>query len=266
MSNAEKSIVEVNVDMIIPNPYQPRKVFSQGSLEELSQSIKQYGVLQPVSLRHSRDGKYELIAGERRLKATKMAELSTIPAIVHNEFNDKDSAVLAIIENLQREDLNFIEEAEGYANLIEDHGFTQQELALYIGKNQSTIANKLRILRLGEEAKKLLIEHGLTERHARSLLKLPDEDLRLLALNKTIQNEYNVKQTEELIKSMMEEISKEEDTPKRQQKIKSFMNYRIYINTIKQAYEAIKDKQENAEFKQEDKGDFIQLVVKIPKS
>ncbi|SNS54349.1 chromosome partitioning protein, ParB family [Anaerovirgula multivorans] len=265
MSNAEKKVLEISIDSVISNPYQPRKSFSQTSLQELSQSIKSYGVLQPISVRQIGEGKFELIAGERRVKAARLANLITIPAIVNNQFNDKDSAVLAIIENLQREDLNFIEEAEGYANLIEDHGLTQQELAVRIGKNQSTIANKLRILRLGDEIKQKLLEHNLTERHGRALLKLPDEELRLMVLDKIIKNDYNVKKTEEFIQSMLEELTAEEE-PKHKQNIKSFMNYRIYINTIKQAYEAIKDKQGNAEFKQVDKGDFIEVTVKIPKA
>lgn len=265
MNNVERKIVEVPIDSIIPNPYQPRKSFSQISLEELSQSIKAYGVLQPISVRQIGEDKYELIAGERRLKAAKMAQLKTIPAIINNSYNDKDSATIAIIENLQREDLNFIEEAEGYLSLIEDHQFTQQELALQIGKNQSTIANKLRILRLGADIKKKLLENNLTERHARALLKLPDDELREIVLDKIIKNDYNVKKTEELIKDILEEIGKEEEKPKRSRKIKTFMNYKIYINTIKQAYQAIKDKQEKAEFCQVDKGEYIELTVKIPK-
>lgn len=265
MSNAEKKVLEISIDSVISNPYQPRKSFSQTSLQELSQSIKAYGVLQPISVRKIGEDKYELIAGERRVKAAKLAKLTTIPAIVNNEYNDKDSAILAIIENLQREDLNFIEEAEGYANLIEDHGLTQQELAIKIGKNQSTIANKLRILRLEDDIKQKLLENNLTERHARALLKLPDKELRLMVLDKVIKHEYNVKKTEELIQNLMEELTAEEES-KQKQNIRSFMNYKIYINTIKQAYEAIKDKQEKAEFKQVDKGDFIEVIVKIPKA
>jgi len=265
MNNAEKKIVEISINSVIPNPYQPRKTFSQISLEELSQSIQAYGILQPIIVRQIGDEKYELIAGERRLKASKLANLVTVPAIVHSQYNDKDSAALAIIENLQREDLNFIEEAEGYQSLISDHGLTQQELALQIGKNQSTIANKLRILRLRPDIIKLLVENNLTERHARALLKLPDDDLRMLVLERIIKNDYNVKKTEEIIQDILDEITKEEE-PKSKQKIRSFMNYRIYINTIKQAFDAIKDKQENAEFQQIDKGDYIEVTVKIPKA
>lgn len=264
MNSLDKRIEEVLVDKVIPNPYQPRRTFSQAGLEELSASIKAYGILQPISVRKIGEDKYELIAGERRLRAAKLAELKTIPAIINSNYTDTDSAVLAIIENLQREDLNFIEEAEGYANLIEDHGFTQQELAEKVGKNQSTIANKLRILRLGQNIKKQLLENGLTERHARALLKLPDDELRESVLEKIIKDDLNVKKTEQLIKNMLEDIGKEKEA-KPNQKIRSFMNYRIYLNTLKQAYDVIKEKQENAEFKQVDKGEYIEVVVKIPK-
>lgn len=265
MNSLERRVEEILVEKVIPNPYQPRRTFSQIGLEELSASIKAYGILQPISVRKIGEDRYELIAGERRLRAARLAELKTIPAIINHGYTDTDSAVLAIIENLQREDLNFVEEAEGYANLIEDHGFTQQELAEKVGKNQSTIANKLRILRLGPDIKKKVLENGLTERHARALLKLPDDELREKALNKIIKEEFNVKKTEQLIKNMLEDIGKEKEvTPK--QKIRSFMNYRIYINTIKQAYDVIKEKQGNAEFKEIDKGEYIEVTVKIPKS
>lgn len=268
MGATEKKIEEILVDKIIPNPYQPRKSFSQVGLEELSASIKAYGILQPISVRKIGEDRYELIAGERRLKAARLAELKTIPAIVNNSYTDTDSAILAIIENLQREDLNFMEEAEGYSNLIEDHGFTQQSLAGRIGKSQSTIANKLRILRLEINIKRRLLENGLTERHARALLKLPDEELREKALDKIIENDMNVKTTEQLIDAMVESIRNNNETDSIQptKKIRSFMNYRIYINTLKQTYEAIKKSQENAQFEQIDKGEYIEVVVKIPKS
>ena len=133
----EKIVKEIPVDKIIPNPYQPRKVFSINALEELSKSIKEYGVLQPITVRQKENG-YELVAGERRLRAAKLAELKTIPAIINN-MSDQYSAVLALLENLQREDLNFIEESLGYENLIKEHNFTQQQLAEKLGKNQSTI-------------------------------------------------------------------------------------------------------------------------------
>lgn len=263
MNNISKDVKYITVEKIKPNPYQPRKNFSKRSLEELSQSIIAYGIIQPISVREIGLDSYELVAGERRLRASKLANLDKIPAIVVN-MRDQDSAALALIENLQREDLNFLEEAEGYNNLINDHGFTQQKLAEKIGKNQSTVANKLRILRLSDEIKKLLIENNLTERHARALLKLPDKELQLAILEKVVKNELTVKKTEKLIKDMLEDLTKE-DTKENKQNIKSMINFRIYLNTIKNAYDAIKESGINAKYEQKDMGDFIQVSVKIPK-
>lgn len=264
MSNLFGEVNYIPIKYIKPNPYQPRKSFNKRSLEELCQSIKTYGILQPISVRKIADESYELVAGERRLRASEMAELEKIPAIVVS-LKDQDSAVLAMIENLQREDLNFIEEAEGYNNLISDHGFTQQELAEKLGRNQSTIANKLRLLRLPTEIKKILIENGLTERHARALLKLPDEKLQASVLEKIIKNDLTVKKTEKLIKDILDDMTKEEE-PKSKQNIKSLINFRIYLNTIKNAYNAIKESGVDAKYEQRDAGEFIEVVVKIPKN
>jgi ParB family chromosome partitioning protein len=263
-TSMNNKVVYLPIDNIIPNPYQPRRDFSQESLEELSSSIKSYGVIQPVSVRKKDMDLYELIAGERRLRASKIAGLDLIPAIVV-DMSDQDTAVVALIENLQREDLNFIEEAEGYYQLVNEHGFTQQELAEKVGKSQSTVANKLRILKLSEPVKKLIVENGLTERHARALLKLPDEKLRLEILETVIKKDLNVKKTESLIKDKLEELTKSKE-PEKRQNIKSALNFRIYLNTLKNAYNAIRDTGLNAEYKQEDKGEYIQVVVKIPKS
>lgn len=263
MNNLENEINYIPIKSIRPNPYQPRKVFSKRALEELSQSIKAYGVIQPISVRKIGDNSYELVAGERRLRAAEMAELDTIPAIVV-KFVDKDSAVIALIENLQREDLNFIEEAEGYNSLINDHGLTQQELAEKVGKNQSTIANKLRILRLSDEIKKSIIENGLTERHARALLKLPDEETQLYVLDKVIKRDLTVKKTESLIKSVLEDLAREKE-PEHKQNIKGMINFKIYLNTLRNAFTAIKDSGVDAKYEQKDLGDFIEVTVKIPK-
>ena len=251
------------LNSIKPNPYQPRKNFNRKALEELSQSIKTYGLIQPISVRKLCDESYELIAGERRLRASEIAELSEIPAIVV-DYKDKDSAIVALIENLQREDLNFIEEAEGYFNLINDHGFTQQELAEKLAKNQSTIANKLRILRLPDDIKKSLIENKLTERHARALLKLPDADLQRKVLEKIIKNDLNVKKTEKLIEDILDDLTKEEEKETKQN-VRSLINFRIYLNTIKNAYTAIKDSGVEAKYIEKDMGDYVEVVVKIPK-
>ncbi|AFS79910.1 parB-like partition protein [Gottschalkia acidurici 9a] len=266
MGNLNSEITYIPIGQIKPNPYQPRKVFARRSLEELSQSIKTFGILQPISVRKVSDQNYELIAGERRLRATELAQIESIPAVIV-DVKDKDSAMLALLENLQREDLNFIEESEGYYNLINDHGFTQQELAEQLGKSQSTIANKLRILRLSESIKKDIIDNSLTERHARALLRLPDESLQKSVLKKVIQNELTVKRTENLISDLLEDITKQKETEhKSKQKIKNLINFRIYLNTLKNAYTAIKDSGVEAEYEQKDMGDFIEVKVKIPKN
>lgn len=258
------AVLHIPVTSIRPNPYQPRKVFAKSHLEELSESIKVHGVLQPISVRRIGQDSYELVAGERRLRAAKLAQLQTIPAIV-SEMTDQDSAVLALIENLQREDLNFIEEALGYIHLMEDHSFTQQEIAEKVGKNQSTIANKLRILKLSDEVKDILLENHLTERHARALLKLPDEKLQRMVLDEVIKKDLTVKKTEKYIIDLMEKLTKPEDDKKRR-RMKSAFNFRIYLNTLKNAYNAIKETGLNAEYQQLDKGEYIEVVVKIPKN
>lgn len=258
----DKRVMEIPIENIVPNPYQPRKVFSQSALEELSKSIKTYGILQPITVR-VKDDKYELIAGERRLRAAKLAELKCVPVIVNN-MSDESSAVLALLENLQREDLNFIEEAMGYENLIKEHEFTQQQLAEKLGKNQSTIANKLRILKLPNEIKIKLVENGLTERHARALLKLPNEELMKEILDKVIKHELTVKKTEKLIKDKLEEIQDTQESEKKQN-IKGTMGIRIYLNTMKQAFDAIIGTGIEAKYNEIDKGDYMEVVVKIPK-
>lgn len=264
MNYLDEKIINIPISNVKPNPYQPRKTFDKIALEELSQSIKTYGVIQPISVRRINETSYELVAGERRLRASELLKNETIPAIVVT-MKDVESAAVALIENLQREDLNFIEEAEGYASLIQDHGFTQQELAKKVGKNQSTVANKLRILRLPLKVKELLLENKLTERHGRALLKLPDEILQLEVLDKIIKNDLNVKKTESLIKGMLEDLTAEKE-PENKQNVRSLINLRIYLNTVRNAYTAIKESGIDAQYEEKDKGEFIEVVVKIPKN
>lgn len=259
----QKEVKYIPITAIRPNPYQPRRNFNQKSLEELSQSIKAYGVIQPISVRQLTNDSYELVAGERRLRASELAELEEVPALVV-DFRDKESAMIALIENLQREDLNFIEEAEGYYNLIKDHNFTQNELAEKIGKSQSTIANKIRLLKLPTDIQKSLIEEELTERHGRVLLKLPDDELRYSVLEKVIKNNLNVSSTEALVEDLLNDITKK-DEEKPKQNIKSLINVRIYLNTLKKAYKAIKEFGIDAAYKETEKEDHVEVVIKIPK-
>jgi ParB family chromosome partitioning protein len=191
-------VLQLPLESVKPNPYQPRRIFEPTALNELAESIRVYGVLQPISVRLINGTSYELIAGERRLRASKIAGLSTVPAILV-QINDLDSAVLALIENLQRQNLHYLEEAEGFANLISEYAFTQEALARRVGKTQSTIANKLRLLRLSRAVQKQLVENELTERHARALLKLETEDAQLEAITKITAENLNVSKTEELV-------------------------------------------------------------------
>lgn len=259
-----KSIMNIPIDNIAPNPYQPRKSFNSLSLDELSDSIRSYGVLQPINVRKIGENGYELIAGERRLRAAKLAGLEEIPAIVV-EVVEQDSAVIALIENLQREDLNFLDEAEGYYNLINDHDMTQEELAKKVGKNQSTIANKLRLLRLPQDIKKEILKNNLTERHARALLKLPDEKLQHKAIKAIVTRSLNVKKTEDLIEKYLDEIAVTKEKPS-EKRIRGKINYNIYVNTIKNTYKEILKTGFKMQYNQEDKGDYIEISMKIPKA
>ena len=259
-----REIKNIPISSIKPNPYQPRKRFNQRRLEELSQSIKFYGIIQPISVRRLNHDSYELIAGERRLRASELAELRVIPAMVV-DLRDKDSAMIALVENLQREDLNFIEEAEGLDSLIKDHKFTQMEIAEKLGKSQSTIANKLRLLKLPLDIKTSLVEENLTERHGRALLKLPDDELRRVVLDKAIHNNLNVNSIENLVEDILDNLRKKDEKAYKQN-IKSLVSVRIYLNTIKKAYKAIKEYGINAEYGEEDKGEFVLVTIKVPKT
>lgn len=269
-SAISREIENISVGNIRPNPYQPRKYFNQAAIEELAVSIENYGILQPLSVRKIGETSFELIAGERRLRAAKLIGLETVPSIIV-EIVEQDSAVLALIENIQREDLNYIEEAISYNHLINDHGLTQEEIAKKVGKTQSTIANKLRLLRLSDHVKKTLIDKSLSERHARALLRLPDEELQIEILKKVLDNNMTVKKTEELIEKtrhkLMEVNNHTGDKRKRSRaKVKSYINFRIYINTIKNAYQEIKNSGINATFEQKDYNDYTEIKIRLPKN
>jgi len=260
-----KNIMYIPTEYIRPNPYQPRKQFNKAALEELAESIKQYGVLQPINVRKISINTYELVAGERRLRAATMAGLKEMPAILVN-IDDEDSAVIALIENLQREDLTYMEEAEGYNNLLTDHGFTQEELAQKIGKSQSTIANKIRLLKLPPLVKKILADNNLTERHARALLKLHDEQLQLKVLKYVCEKGLNVKRTEELVEKSIQKITAPQGATNTDKKFtRAIKDIRIFVNTIRQAIDFMKKSGVNAKAAQFDRGDYVEFIIRIPK-
>lgn len=253
-------IVNIRVDKIFPNTYQPRKFFNEEALLELSQSIKEYGIIQPITVRKIGEN-FELVAGERRWRAARIANLELVPCNVI-EITDTESAEIALLENLQREDLNFIEEAEAYFNLINDHKFTQDELAKRMGKKQSTIANKLRLLKLTDKVRKLCVENKLTERHTRALLSLPSEELQLKIIKKIVKDSLNVKKTEELINKELLKLAGEQLKKDNNKKIKSVFPAKLYVNTIKQVFDKFNIP---AEYKLKDSEESIQITVSIPK-
>ena len=257
----EKTINYVAIESISPNLYQPRKVFDDESIADLAQSIKVYGIIQPLSVRKINNDYYELIAGERRLRAAKEAGLKEVPVIICN-IDDKDSAAIALLENLQREDLNFYEEALAYDNLIKVHSYTQDQLSEVIGKKQSTIANKLRLLKLDKKVVDLLIDNKLTERHGRALLKLSSSDLQLKILDTVIKNGLNVKKTEELIERELEKINNEGKAIDGKKRIKGAFSPAIYVNTVKQVFDKFGV---NAKYRSKELEDSIQVIITIEK-
>lgn len=257
----QKEIIEISTDLIIPNENQPRKYFNEETIDELSESIKVYGIIQPLSVRALNEGKYELVAGERRLRAAKRAGLIVVPAIVV-DIDTKDSAAIALLENIQREDLNFMEEAEAYQNLISEYNYTQEQLASIIGKKQSTIANKMRILKLDSSLRELLLKNYLTERHARALLKLPNVELQKKVLNVVIKKKLNVKDTEQLINKEILKLSSKDLASDGKKRIKGIFSPKVYVNTVKQVFDKFGI---NASYKTKELEDKIQVTITIPK-
>lgn len=251
----------ISVEKVIPNSSQPRKYFNEEAIMELSQSIKSYGIIQPLSLRKLSEDSYEIVAGERRFRAAKLADLNEVPAIIVN-IDEKDSAFIALLENIQREDLNFIEEAEAYKNLIQEYNYTQAQLAQVIGKKQSTIANKLRVLKLDSELRKLLLENNLTERHGRALLKLPNLELQLKVIKKVVEKGLNVKKTEELVEKELFQLENAEIASDGKKRIKGIFSPKVYMNTIKQVFDKYGI---DANYRSKELEDSIKVTITIPK-
>ena len=215
--NLEKEVFELAIDDIMPNRFQPREVFDDESINELAQSIKEHGVIQPIIVRKIGD-KYEIVAGERRFRASKIAGKTTIPALVRN-VDDKESAKIALLENLQRKNLTAIEEAKTYQTILKLDNLTQDELANTLGKSQSTIANKLRLLNLADEVQKALLNEQISERHARSLLNIEDKEQQKQLLEKVILNRMTVKQLDDEIATITGKTVSLTDEEEQQQPI-----------------------------------------------
>ena len=259
----EQKVINIPTKAVMPNPYQPRKFFDVTSVSELARSVREYGILQPISVRQLGKDKYELVAGERRLRAAEIAEMNEIPAIIV-EASDKDSAVLAIIENVQRKDLGFFEEADAYYHLIKYHNMTQEQISQKTGKKQSTIANKLRLRNLSDTVKTIIVENGLTERHARALLKVPDERMRLDVLKAVIEKDMNVAETERCIDEKIKSIVfRKKAQPKKITAGET--DYRLAFNTIKKAVDLVKSSGIKARARRIEHESFFEYVIKINK-
>ncbi|GAB3053992.1 nucleoid occlusion protein [Virgibacillus ainsalahensis] len=257
-------VIQIPIDKIEANRYQPRSIFSEEKIKELAQTINTHGMIQPIVVRklEGEEEKYELIAGERRWRAVQSLEWENISAIIR-EMTDAETASVALIENLQREELTVIEEANAYARLLELHSLTQEALAQRLGKNQSTIANKLRLLKLPDEVQQALLNKEITERHARALIKVDDPEKQLKVLYDIIEQDLNVKQTEERITNMNKP---KEEQKKKRTKLKGFnKDIRIAMNTIRQSLSMVSDTGVDVESDEEELDDYYQITIKIPK-
>lgn len=245
--------------MIVPNPNQPRKRFDYDELENLAQSIRENGILQPITVRKREDKKYELVSGERRLRAARLVGIVKIPSIVIN-IDDKSSAMFSIIENLQRQSLNFFEEAEAIEKLVGEYAMSREEVAQKLGLAPSTVSNKLRILRLPEEMRFELARSGLTESHARALLMLEDDNQRARALSIIVDRHLNVAESERMINQMINRNNRSRNP------LRGIRDVRLFINTLNHAVDTIRRAGVEADAARSETEEYIEYVVRIPKS
>ncbi|WP_270642385.1 nucleoid occlusion protein [Limosilactobacillus mucosae] len=300
-SETKNQVVEIPVAAIVPNQYQPRKVFDQTEIQELAQTISEHGLLQPIVVREFRPGEYEIIAGERRFRAVKLLQWEKIPAIVE-KMTDAESASLALIENLQRAQLSPVEEAQAYKQLMEFNHLTQAALAKGMGKSQSFVANKLRLLKLIKPVQNAILDGRITERHGRALLSL-DEDQQRTLLMEIVNQHWNVRQTEDAVAQMLgkptsaekaaqqdaasENVAqaagettetdvttdsaaaktpaKKKRAKKKQPKSIKVSDPRIAVNTIKHSIKMVKDSGVAAKVSEKDTADSYEITIRIPK-
>lgn len=253
-------VVYVPVRDISPNPDQPRKVFDRQALEELADSIGRYGIIQPLSVRKKGRG-YELVAGERRLRAAMMAGLTDIPCIVLT-VDDQQSGMIALVENLQRRDLDFIEEAQGLARLMKQYGLSQEQAAARVGKSQSAVANKLRLLKHSQRTLQLMRENGLSERHARALLRLEEESDRWQALQYIIANDLTVAKTEQYIETL---LTAKKEKPTGQTRTWLLKDVRFFLNSIKNNLKTIQEAGIPADMQRSETDESVVLTITIGK-
>ena len=253
-------IYQIPIDRISPNPRQPRRHFEEQSLRELADSIRQHGVIQPLSVQKGANG-YVLVAGERRLRAAGMAGLVKVPCILV-KASPRDSALLALVENLQRCDLHYMEEAAAIARLISTYDMSQEEAAKRLGRSQSAVANKLRLLRLSPACVELLREYGLTVRHARTLLRLENEQQQVEALRHIGEKRLNVAASEEYIEALLQSSEKEGPGKRPVYVIK---DVRLFLNSVNRGMETIRRAGVDARYDKQESEETITITIQIPK-
>lgn len=260
LTKEQEEIQQIPINKIVPNRFQPRTVFDHEKIEELARTIHTHGIIQPIVVREIDNDQYELIAGERRWRAVQTLGWEYVPAIIKN-FNDTETASVALIENLQREELSPIEEAMAYGKLLEMHNLTQEALAQRLGKGQSTVANKLRLLKLPTEVQDALLNKTITERHARALIPLKNPEEQVKLLKEIIEKNLNVKQTEERVNKILNPVTQK---PK-QRRFSFSKDMRIAVNTIRQSLNMVTDSGIELDSEEEDFEDYYQITIKIPK-
>lgn len=261
MDNSQgEGVVRLPVGTIVPGAMQPRRDFKAAELKELAESIQSHGIIQPIIVRPSGD-KYQLVAGERRWRAAQLAGLVDVPALIR-PMSDEEAALIALIENVQREDLSFLEEAEAYERVLRKFNLTQQELAERVGRSQAAIANKLRLLRLPVEIREVISREMITERHARALLLLPRSDLQLRVLQEIVARKLTVRQTELFIDKVLREASE----GVRRARVKTVVrDFRIFLNAFRQTAAALISSGIEAEIVENENEDSYEFIVRVPK-
>ena len=258
--SAKESVVLLNTAQILPNSRQPRKIFDDAALFALADSIHRHGILQPLSVRQKENGSYELVAGERRLRAASLLKMPRVPCIII-KADEKTSAVMAIVENIQRRELNFFEEANAMKTLKELYAMTQEQIAQTLSVSQSYVANKLRLLKLSESEREDICQHRLTERHCRALIRIDSAEKREEALKHIIRYDLNVAASESYIEKLLEE--RKRAVP---QKPKTLKDIRIFYNSIEKAVESVRNLGIDVESKKRENDSSTEILLIIPKA
>lgn len=256
----ERRVMQLRPSEIRPNPAQPRREFDEKGLKDLAASVARHGILQPLTVRRTPTG-WELVAGERRLRAAVLAGLSTVPCL-ETEADSDESAVLALVENLQRRDLHYLEEAEAIAAFLRRTGLTQEETAARLGMSAPALANKLRLLRLDDKCRCVLTQAGLSERHARCLLRLEDEEERLAALRYIADKHLTVAQAEQYVERRLRAL---QSTPPQRRKAFIMKDVRLFLNSLDRSLRLVREAGVRAETQRQDTEDSILLTIRIPK-